>query len=192
MAHGDPGRLKHEPHNLSASSGCRYGRSVSRVLDARHYGSSVIDDAASRRRAADLAEIDGIVEAFFAAFTSGDESAARLAAIRSLFHSAAVIVKTCGGAPVMYDLDGFIAPREALLSDGTLEDFREWKLSGHTEVFGDVAHWFGAYAKSGVQAGTPFTGRGMKSIQFVRTVDGWRITAAAWDDEREGRTIDGA
>lgn len=29
----------------------------------------------------------------------------------------------------------------------------------------------------------------MKSLQFVRTGEGWRISAAAWDDEREGVTI---
>ena len=36
----------------------------------------------------------------------------------------------------------------------------------------------------GEQDGTPFSGRGMKSLQFVRTGEGWRISAAAWDDER--------
>jgi len=32
-------------------------------------------------------------------------------------------------------------------------------------------------------------GRGMKTLQFVRTVTGWRISAAAWDDERDGLTL---
>jgi hypothetical protein len=26
----------------------------------------------------------------------------------------------------------------------------------------------------------------MKSVQLVRTADGWRIAAAVWDDERPG------
>jgi hypothetical protein len=30
----------------------------------------------------------------------------------------------------------------------------------------------------------------VKSLQFVRTADGWRISAVAWDDEREGLAID--
>jgi hypothetical protein len=30
----------------------------------------------------------------------------------------------------------------------------------------------------------------MKSIQLVRTAAGWRITAAAWDDERPGVDLD--
>ena len=33
--------------------------------------------------------------------------------------------------------------------------------------------------------GEPFTGRGAKSVQLVRTSDGWRISAVAWDDERD-------
>jgi len=56
-------------------------------------------------------------------------------------------------------------------------------------MFGDIAHWFGSYAKEGVQDGTPFTGRGMKTIQFVRMSAEWRISAAAWDDERDGMTV---
>ena len=62
-------------------------------------------------------------------------------------------------------------------------------VAGRVEVFGDIAHWFGGYAKAGTQEGEPFTGRGMKTIQLVRTADGWRISAAAWDDEREGLTL---
>jgi hypothetical protein len=139
--------------------------------------------------ATDRAEIQGIVRAFFAAFTSGPDSPTRLDTLRSVFLPQAVIIRTCGTEPVVYGVEDFIAPREALLCGGTLVDFREWSLSGRTDLFGDVAAWFGTYAKAGVQDGTPFTGRGTKSLQFVRTSRGWRISAAAWDDEREGLTI---
>ncbi|GAA1408026.1 DUF4440 domain-containing protein [Catellatospora coxensis] len=137
----------------------------------------------------DRAAIAEIVRAFFAAFVSGPDGTARLDALRCLFLPGAVIVKTCGGEPTVYDADGFIAPRQALLAGGALTDFREWELSGRTEVFGDIAQHFCSYAKSGVQDGTPFTGRGMKTMQLVRTSAGWRISAAAWDDEREGLVV---
>jgi hypothetical protein len=136
-----------------------------------------------------MVEIEGIVRAFFAAFISGPDSSTRLDELRSLFLPGAVIVRTCGTEPVLYGVEEFIAPREALLSGGTLVDFREWHVSGRTDLFGDLAHWFGTYAKSWEQDGTPFSGRGMKSLQFVRTGEGWRISAAAWDDEREGVRI---
>ncbi|MEU7824223.1 DUF4440 domain-containing protein [Catellatospora sp. NPDC049133] len=138
---------------------------------------------------ADRAAIAEIVRVFFAAFISGPDGTTRLDALRGLFLPGAVIVKTCGGEPTVYDVDGFIAPRQALLAGGTLTDFREWELSGRTEVFGDIAQHFCSYAKSGVQDGTPFTGRGMKTMQFARTSAGWRISAAAWDDEREGLVV---
>ena len=146
--------------------------------------------AAGRDTATDLTEIQDLVRAFFAAFTSGPDSASRLDTLRSLFLPEAVIIRTCGLEPAVYDVPGFITPRAALLSGDTLIDFKEWELSGRIDVFGDIAHWFGAYAKKGVQDGEPFTGRGKKSLQFVRTAQGWRISAAAWDDERDGLTVD--
>jgi hypothetical protein len=139
---------------------------------------------------ADRAAIADLVRTFFAAFTSGPDSIARLDALRAGFLPEAVIIRTCGGQPAVYGVDAFIAPRQALLSGGTLVDFREWELSGRTEVFGDIAQHFCSYAKAGVQDGRPFTARGMKTLQFVRTSTGWRISAAAWDDERDGLAID--
>jgi hypothetical protein len=139
--------------------------------------------------ATDMAEIEGTVGAFFAAFTSGPDAGDRLDKLRSLFLPEAVIIRTCGSEPAVYGIEEFIAPRERLLSGGKLVDFREWRVSGRTDLFGDIAHWFGTYAKSGVQEGIPFRGRGVKTLQFVRTSQGWRISAAAWDDERDGVTI---
>lgn len=101
----------------------------------------------------------------------------------------AIIVAADGSEPEVYDLDGFITPREALLTGSRLVGFREWELSGRTEVFGDLAHHLSTYAKSGIQDGQPFTGRGVKSIQCVRTARGWQISAVVWNDEREGWMI---
>jgi len=30
----------------------------------------------------------------------------------------------------------------------------------------------------------------MKTLQLVRTAGGWRISAVAWDDERDGLEVD--
>lgn len=79
-----------------------------------------------------------------------------------------------------------VLPRPSLLTDGTLVGFAEPALQGRVDVFGAIGHWFGRYAKRGVRHGEPFEGAGMKSMQFVRTGDGWRISAAAWDDDRPG------
>lgn len=132
-------------------------------------------------RVTDQEQLQQIVDTFFAAFTSGSRDA--LDRLREAFVPGAVIVKTCGDLAV-YDVDGFLEPRAELLTNGTLTDFREWPLEGRFDVFGDIAHWWGAYGKEGVHRGVPTSGRGMKTMQFVRTPDGWRISAAAWDDER--------
>ncbi|MEV6631993.1 DUF4440 domain-containing protein [Actinoplanes sp. NPDC051470] len=125
----------------------------------------------------DHEEIAEIVRVFFAAFSTEDGVTERMTALRYLFLPAAIIIRTCGGEPTIYGVESFIAPRERMLTDGTLTDFREWAEDGHTDLYGDIAHHFCAYGKTG--------GRGMKSLQLVRTGAGWRISAAAWDDERE-------
>ena len=123
---------------------------------------------------------------FFDAFTSGPDIADRMDALRAVMLPTAVVVRTCGATPAVYDVDGFIAPRLALLTGGTLAGFREWATSGRTEVVGDIAHHWSTYAKEWTQDGELHTGRGVKTLQCVRTDDGWRISAAAWDDERDG------
>lgn len=83
---------------------------------------------------------------------------------------------------MVYDLDAFIAPREKILTDGTLTEFSEWEVSERTEIFGSVAHRFSHYRKSGFLDGAWFEGSGHKTTQFVRTAAGWRMSSLAWDD----------
>lgn len=143
--------------------------------------STSLDETAADR-AADLAAIERLTTTFFAAFTSGASTA--LDELPELFLPQALIVRTCGGEPTCYTVAAFIEPRRRLLNDGSLQEFGEWETSGHTELYGDIAHRFGGYAKSWLQNGIAFEGKGMKTLQFVRTLAGWRISAVAWDDER--------
>ncbi|MFF2406329.1 DUF4440 domain-containing protein [Streptomyces sp. NPDC058092] len=126
-------------------------------------------------------EIDSVTAEFFGAFDNRGGKAADVARIRRLVLPNGVIVKTAPEFTV-YTVDEFIEPRRRLLSDGRLVGFYEWETSERTEVAGDIASRFGEYRKSGVLDGEPFEGGGTKTIQFVRTSDGWRITAIAWYD----------
>ena len=137
----------------------------------------------------DARAVADLVTVFFAAFTSDPDCAERVAELRAAFLPGAVIVRTCGLEPAVYDVEGFLAPRQALLTGGTLTGFHEWELTGRTDIWGDIAQHVGGYAKSGVQDGVPITGLGLKVLQFVRTPAGWRISAAAWDDERDGLAL---
>jgi len=131
----------------------------------------------------DAADIAGLVRVFFAAFVSGPGSAARLDALREVLLPRAVIVRAGAPEPAVYDVDGFLAPRRDLLTSGRLEGFREWELTGRTDVFGDIAQHSCDYAKEGSQDGIPFTGHGHKIFQFVRMPAGWRIASVAWHDD---------
>jgi hypothetical protein len=65
----------------------------------------------------------------------------------------------------------------------------EVELSEITEIFGNVAQRFSAYAKFGTIKGAPFAARGMIATQFIRTPAGWKMSAMAWDDERPGLAL---
>ncbi|MFF4264479.1 DUF4440 domain-containing protein [Streptomyces virginiae] len=129
------------------------------------------------------AEIDVVTAEFFGAFDNRGGKAADLDRIRRLVLPGGVITMT-GPQFTVYTVDEFIEPRRRLLAaGGRLVDFSEWETSERTEIVGDIASRFGEYRKSGTLDGKPFEGAGTKTIQFVRTEDGWRIAAFAWYDQ---------
>ncbi|MFG2296339.1 DUF4440 domain-containing protein [Streptomyces sp. NPDC048603] len=119
---------------------------------------------------------------FLGAFTNTGGGRADVGAVREVFIPEGMIISNLGGDPVVYDLDGFIEPRERILSDGTLTEFSEWEVAERTEIFGSIAHRFSEYRKSGRRDGEWFEGSGHKTTQFVRTPAGWRMSSMAWDD----------
>ena len=126
-------------------------------------------------------EIDVLAAELFAAFDNRGGKAADVARIRRLVLPDGVIVKT-GPEFTVYTVDEFIEPRRQLRSEGRLVEFSEWETAERTEIAGDIASRFCEYRKSGILDGEPFEGDGTKTIQFVRTPEGWRIAALAWDD----------
>lgn len=131
----------------------------------------------------DKTAIDELTAAFFDAFTNCGGAVPHIDALYDLFMPGALIVKNVGGVPETYDTAGFIEPRRSILTDGSLVEFREREVSETTEIFGNVAQRFSRYEKSWIAAGQSRTGSGVKSIQFVRSPGGWKISALAWDDE---------
>ncbi|MFD6180332.1 DUF4440 domain-containing protein [Streptomyces goshikiensis] len=127
-------------------------------------------------------EIDAVTAEFFGAFDNRGGKAADLDRIRRLLLPGGVIVKT-GPDFTAYTVDEFIEPRRRLLGGCRLVEFSEWETSERTDIAGDIASRFGEYRKSGILDGEPFEGGGAKTIQFVRTPEGWRIAAFAWHDQ---------
>lgn len=127
--------------------------------------------------------IDTLVAAFYAAFDNRSGRAVPADALRDMFLEAALITRaTTDGIDTM-SVDRFIAPRERMLSDGTLTDFHEWETEARTLVLRDIAARRSTYAKRGDRDGALYEGVGSKLIQFVRTGQGWRIAAICWEDD---------
>jgi hypothetical protein len=128
------------------------------------------------------AELDQLMRAFLGAFDNTGGSRPRLGIVREVFIPQGMIIKNVEAVPVVYDLDAFIAPREKILTDGTLTEFSEWEVAERTEIFGSIAQRFSDYRKSGFLDGEWFEGSGCNCVQFVRTPAGWRMSSLVWDD----------
>jgi hypothetical protein len=134
-------------------------------------------------------ELDQLMAQFFRAvsFEAGERPA--YDHISTLFIETGLLIKNSSETPEISTVDQFIEPRQAMVNSGALTRFREVELSQITEHFGNVAHRFSLYSKSGTMNGVPFEARGMISTQFISTPAGWKISAMAWDDERPGLAI---
>lgn len=133
---------------------------------------------------ADEAQIDALARCFFAAFKNRDGAVPAVWAMPSFFLPQAVVTKVEGGKVEVFDVQGFAAPRAALLSGGRLVGFAEHEIERRTDVRGDIAQRWCRYRKAGVLDGVAFEGEGVKTMQLVRTAQGWRIAALAWQDTR--------
>ena len=136
------------------------------------------------------AELERLASAFFRAVSFESDGAPSYQDIPALFIERGLLIKNVGPVPEISSIQEFIAPREALVRSRTLTRFHESEISESTVIFGNVAHRFSAYTKSGTSGGTEFSARGMISTQFVSTPAGWKMSSMAWDDERPGLSID--
>ena len=135
--------------------------------------------------------IDALTTELFRIFSPTPGATVSLQRIHDLFIPQGIVVRTCGPNTEVFSIPEFIAPRERMLNDGTLVDLREHEEWETTEIFGNVAQRFLAYRKTGVLHGERFDTRGMQTIQFVRKDGEWKMSAMAWDDERDGVVIPG-
>ena len=134
-------------------------------------------------------ELDALAAAFFEAVSFEPGGAPPYQNIHGLFITAGLLIKNTASTPEISTVAQFIAPRQALVDSGALTRFKEWELSETTQIFGNIAHRYSAYGKAGTQDGKAFEARGVISTQFVRTPQGWKMSAMAWDDERPGLSL---
>ena len=142
-----------------------------------------------RSTVAAKSELDRLTGEFFHAVSFEPGEAPAYQKIYALFIETGLLIKNSGPTPEIASVRQFIEPRQATVTAGALTRFKEEELSETTEIFGNVAHRFSLYAKSGSLNGVDFEARGMVSTQFVLTPEGWRMSAMAWDDERPGLSL---
>lgn len=136
-----------------------------------------------------LRELADLMNRFFRAVSFEEGAQPPYEHLHALFIETGLLVKNSGAQPEICNLRQFIAPRQAAVRSGELTRFHEAELAHTTELFGQVAHRFSAYTKSGMLKGVAFEARGMISTQFIATPEGWRMSSMVWDDERPGLAL---
>lgn len=143
----------------------------------------------SQENTNDKQAIDALTAAFFRAVSFSKGDSPDYQSLYQIFIESGQFLKVSASSPEISSVSQFIEPRQRSVLAGELTSFRESETAEITELFGNVAHRWSTYEKSGVSNGLEFTGRGIISMQFIRTADGWRMSCMAWDDERSGLTI---
>ncbi|KAA3599404.1 MAG: DUF4440 domain-containing protein [Calditrichaeota bacterium] len=128
--------------------------------------------------------MDELTARFFDLFTNTDGKVPNFKKIFDLCIPEGMLISNTNGKPVVSNLQDFIAPREKMLIDGTLTNFSEFEITGETKIFGNIAQRFSFYEKSGILNNELFTSRGIKTIQFVKVSQKWKISSVAWSDEK--------
>jgi hypothetical protein len=134
-------------------------------------------------------ELDRLISEFFESVSFEPGNTPNYEHIRKLFLEQGLLIKNVGMSPEISTVTQFIVPRYQSVLAGDLTRFHEAELSEATEIFGNVAHRFSAYTKSGTLKGASFSARGMISTQFIHTPQGWKVSCMAWDDERPGLSL---
>jgi hypothetical protein len=127
--------------------------------------------------------IDNIIATFFGVFDNRNGKIPDFDDFYDLFNERATILKREGNGVRPMCLEEFTEPREAMLTDGTLQDFYEWETEHQTVINGGIASRICRYSKSGLLNGEPYAGEGSKHIQLILTSYGWKIVSVIWEDD---------
>jgi hypothetical protein len=147
-------------------------------------------DTTTRLRPADVAEIDSIISALYAAISGPKDAVRDWPRFRPLFIPGARLIPTGRrdgrAAHRVWTVDEYIATAgPTLLRNG----FYEREIGRKMERFGNVAHLMSAYeSRFTPQDPKPFQ-RGVNSIQLFHDGQRWWIVTVFWDSERPDNPI---
>ncbi|WP_103864258.1 GNAT family N-acetyltransferase [Aquimarina sp. I32.4] len=160
----------------------KLGLLVDKTLQLSEYSSVLVFSPQEKNK--DKNEIDKLTHSFFDIFTNTNGRKPDVSNIVSLFIEKGTIINTTTAVPEIYTIQEFIMPREKILNDGTLTDFIENEITHETAIYSNIAQRFCLYKKSGKLKGVDFESKGMKSIQFIKTNEEWKISSVIWSDEQ--------
>ncbi len=129
----------------------------------------------------DAVFINHLTQQFYNAFTNIHGRKPHLQTIYDYCIPETTIVKKTGNQQEVYNLPSFIAPRQLLLTNGTLQHFQEKETAQNTVVLGNIAQRQSRYFKTGILNGERFEQYGNKLLQYIKTANGWRISAVVWE-----------
>lgn len=132
---------------------------------------------------ADKYQIDQLTRCFFSIFSNTNGQTPPLDSISELCLPQALIIRKAGLTEEVYNPETFIAPRKNMLSDGTLTEFEERETKEHTTLSGTMAQRSSVYRKQGVLNHRAFEQTGHKFFQFIKTLQGWKISSVIWQDD---------
>ena len=131
---------------------------------------------------ADKFDIDQLTKSFFSIFTNSNKQQPDWSLIHTICLPETIILKKSSKEEEVYNLDTFIEPRRKILSDGTLTEFEEYEILEETRILDNIAQRYSNFQKHGYFNQTYFKEKGNKLFQFVKTKDGWKISAVIWED----------
>ncbi len=131
-----------------------------------------------------------VIAAFFDAVSFEPGQRAGYESLRHLFIPDGILMRCGPGEPRKWSASEFIGERLGVVEAGRLAWFHETELWHMCRIFGRVGHRLCAYEKRGILDGEAISAKGLISTQFIHTADGWKIVSMAWDDERDGLTLE--
>jgi len=131
----------------------------------------------------DVAAIQEIVAAFYGTFDNRSQQEPDGVRLRNMCMPDAIIRCLKDGSAAALSLRDFLEPRLQLLRNGSLVDFHEWEVVGHTTILGDIATHSSIYRKEGNVEGERHVGSGRKLMQLCRLSGSWHIASLLWADD---------
>jgi len=135
------------------------------------------------RASTDKLSIDEITKLFYEVFENTNNRQPNWKLLNSLCVLEIMLTNKTEISHTIYNLVSFIQPRQKILTDGTLTEFKEVETQEQTKIIKNIAQRYSQYEKSGMLEGKLFKQKGYKFFQFVKTNEGWKISSVIWEDE---------